>query len=321
MVYAPHFLLPILSGCSLSFGGSVWLLSRLYVLRRPRARRLFSRQLWHLAFAGLFCSVADTINAVLEFGAVPNYTHAHGTLLCRSQLGAMMTAHLMCQYVEVHIALSFALAQYRMLTALVVLNSLLSVGWLVSVVIGFANAFLLVEYMPLQVCRLGQTDYLMEIILFIALAISFLAYVLTVVDVRRVRAPESVRNLAWRRALRYTPNFFLTYGPISIIFGAPTYFTVQKPVVWVASLTALSACGFLNTLTYAINKRYIHTQELRQEPVEEREPDALGSEVVSAEDILGVVSFHVAFASHVSFAATETESSLAPSTRMEVTDG
>lgn len=294
-----------------SIAGCCCLLCRFHRLPKHILQRLFPRQLWHLSVADLAFCIGSIINAVFEFGGLLTLVPTGSAVaICRWQLILCVCAGLASGTFELHIALSFALVQFRCLQTLRVVNRLLLFVWPLSIILGVTDV---IEYdsfsKSINMC-VARTDYLLSSVIISEFVVSSTAYVTVLIGSFTCLSgsPLSVHTKMWRRTLWYPMNFLVTYCLMFVYLLFPNRmmkFAGYLQAAWV--MVSLNGC--LNYLTYAYNTRYAQRESVLRDGTgdEGNEHDSPAS--TPEQDLFGIASFHVAFASEHS-SNSETGNSL-----------
>mmetsp|Transcript_87911 Transcript_87911/g.151837 ORF Transcript_87911/g.151837 Transcript_87911/m.151837 type:complete len:316 (+) Transcript_87911:34-981(+) len=283
-----------------SIAGCSCLLCRFCSLPQHILQRLFPRQLWHLSVADLAFCIGSIINAIIEFGGVlkwlPDRT---GEPICHYQLIIPVCSGLASGSFELHIAVSFALVHFRCLQTLRVVNRLLIFIWPVCIILGVIDVFEFDSFSKImKICVTARGDYLLSSVIVFEFVVSCFAYITVLVGSLTClsRSPLSVHTKMWRRTLWYPMNFFVTYGLMFVYLLFPDKMLNLSGYLQ-AAWVMVSLNGCLNYLTYAYNTRYAQRESALRHGNGEERSDHISPTSTPEQDLFGIASFHVAFAS------------------------
>lgn len=255
----------LLSGC-----GSMCMLSWLRIIAERHRKKLMARQLWHLALAdigGVVVYVSgqtiDALIAWLPHGQLPRPL-LRGT--CTYIFGNNLFT-LTSMLIEVHIALTTALAIRRCNRAVAALSSSLGVLW----VLGFALGISVIYFdnvawdEELHTCRFTaySGEYVKSGVLTLGVVVCICAYIYGGSLANQSGSMAATARL-WSRAKHYTLVSVFTNGPFCIwnllayvdLWTVPTISHIYLPA-WFISFAVLCLNGVLNAIVYSGHCRYV----------------------------------------------------------------
>ena len=228
-----------------------WLLVKLSSDTSSFRSRLFPTQLRWLAVVDIFFALSSL--------PVPGLsTEAHDVYCQWGQVLFNLFRHLSL-WIEIHIALSFALLSFKMRCATLMYRCLPCVC-APALVCTLLSAFMFPwtydrhEGLCLPVRDRKGADPLSVADLSLCVCICSGCYIVVALRSRWRQSPYSVQTRVCARAEMYILNVLFTYLPVFLLYLRPTLLT-NAPLNGVASACEFSG-GLLNTITYALQSRY-----------------------------------------------------------------
>lgn len=227
---------------ALSWAACIWFCIVYWNAADHLRRRLFPRQLLHLALADGLLATATAVKAV--------YQHLEGDSDAVLQLIECFIFLGLCvsNLVEFHLALGICGTFRRWTRILYHLDWSLPFMWLLGVLFAPLNVYVLKR----------QGEYWFEVTLILVCFVASVGFYLhTAYFVWR--DPESVQKQIWRTVWLYVPTSLVTYGPI-VLYVLLDKSWEQASIFAAFAIAFESLNGLANTLTYAINSRVIRAK-------------------------------------------------------------
>lgn len=284
----------------------IWLLLRFRSMDTRVTKRLFPRQLWHLAVADMINCCGSIANSLITYGGATASMGSDMQVslegLCITELSVFMGGSCVSALIETHIAVAFFCTHFRWMSPLQIIQRSLLLIWPLGVALGVTNSFVYVDYDAEQhFCTIKGRGYFLAVLILFGFVVTFIAYTATVTNAlcRSSRFPQNVAFRSGDRALLYPLTFFLGYG---LLLGYLWYPTPLQSIrgYFVPTLALESLNGFMNVLVYAYNTRYA---KRRCGLTADCDQPALAAE----DELFGTASFHVAFQSVASTLTYEPE--------------
>jgi len=247
-------LIPTLGASVLSLLGCAYLLLRLHALPAHTRRRLFPRQLWHLALADAILAVGSGLTDITLFWLKTDNQDISWAM-CNASLRLGHFGRLASVLVEVEISVGFALTFMRRTRGLSLLKTSLPFIWPIGLLL---TAVSVLQHPDAygrhrHECRVwAPWGSIGSVIVSTALAVGVACYASAACSA--ITSPLSVQAAVWRRASIYPMNFFVTTCP-ALACGLGPGVGANLGLLVIA-LTMMHLNGFLNMLTYAWQSRY-----------------------------------------------------------------
>ena len=277
--------------CCASFAACA---SLLIMLSRGAAgirNRLFPTQLRCLATVDMFFVLSAA--PFLMSDAHPNFSPEAMDVICRwTNVFFTLFRHL-SQWMEMHIAVSFALQSFKVRSLTFMYRGLPCVC---APCLGLTllSAFLspwgydCQESACIPLNRTEVADPVVVAGFFLCLSVCLSCYLVVVCRSRRRQSPYSVQARVCARTEMYISNVLVTYGPVFVIYLHPSFFNIG-PLYSVASVFEFSG-GLLNTLTYALQSRYAAALSGGPSPIRAEIDNSGGRVTYSPEIVEGELS-------------------------------
>lgn len=284
-------LIPVAANIA-SLAASATLLTWVWCLKAPLARKLMARQLWQLALADLFVCVLNCVWLTLELlHTVFGFASKSSPALEAACIVGMSNnvPGMVSVLIEVHMATATVASLFRFTKALRLLSRILPLAWPAGFSLGAAIVVLSDGYWDPKrgLCNSASLhgEALHVGTLGAALTICTGAYFVSVVMAAR-QAGVSVETRMWRRARWFVVAGMISWLPFVLficIFAGPGSMVGagDDPTFFVA-VGFLDSNGLLNAAVYAYQCRYLR-----------RHPTARGREGTSSRH--SGLSFCVAF--------------------------